>query len=637
MKWGRRTLLRFVASFVLLFSLLFVNSSVSFADDITGIALEEEMRAMVSQGVVQGYPDGRYRPNEQVTRGQFATFVARALQLPEVKGTVAFSDVSPSSKLADGIYKASAAGLVEGYHDGSFGINDPITREQMALMIDRVFGYLGIPAQPASLASFTDVSNLSSVAKLAIAHNVYYNIIRGIPNEDGVSFRFDPKAEATRAHAAAFLYRLLDVWAEQMPEMAYQIGVIEKGELIVWPKRYATFDQAEAALTNPSSQVIVQGAKIVKMASGHAIAQPAPGKSTTTVYNADLSASLTYVAPNTEMKYLEADEEKVKVQIADTVGYVKQTDVLLVPTALLQGRSYYKVENGTLVHVIYNTTSNTYVSYVYGKAPSFMQEGQKYYSWNGDVFYNGSGQLVGTAYQYFNVLPLRTKTNYTADELNRFVAAYRAASPLKELGAAFKQAEEKYQVNALYLLAHAILESNWGLSELAQTKNNLFGIKAYDSDPLRSAASFASFAECIDYMAKTVVAGQYANPGNWRYNGAVLGDKSVGFNIRYASDPYWGQKIAGWMYQADKFLGGKDFGQYMVMATNTDSVNVRLQPAVVPPVWYEYKQANTPVAVIGKTPKQPDGYEWYEIVPDLPATGSAYIRGDLLSPLPVAK
>ncbi|QHN50506.1 S-layer protein [Geobacillus stearothermophilus] len=628
--------MRRIASLVLVLSLLFVNSSVSFADDITGIALEQEMRAMVNQGIVQGYPDGQYRPNEPVTRGQFATFLARALQLPKATGTVSFSDVSPSSKLADGIYKASAAGLVEGYSNGAFGTYKQVTREEMALMIDRVFDYLEIEKQRADFSSFTDLDHLSSTSRLAIANNIYYGIIRGIPNEDGTSFRFDPKAEATRAHAAAFLYRLLEVWAEQMPEMAYQIGAVEKGELVVWPKRYATFAQAEAALTNPASQVIVQGTKIVKMAKGYAVAQPAPGKSTTTIYNADFSASLTYVAPNTEMKYLGADEEKVNVQIADTIGYVKQEDVLLVPAALLQGRSYYKVENGHLVHVIYNTTSNTYVSYLYGKAPSFMQAGQRYYSWDGDTFYNEAGQLVGTAYQYFNVLSLRTKTNYTADELNRFVAAYRSASPLKELGAAFKQAEEKYQVNALYLLAHAILESDWGLSELAKKKNNLFGIKAYDSDPLRSADSFASFEECIDYMAKTIVAERYANPSDWRYNGALLGDKSFGFNVRYASDPYWGQKIAGLMYQADQFLGGKDYGQYTVMATNTASVNVRLQPAVVPPVWYEYKQANTPVTVAGATAKQPDGYVWYEIVPDAP-TEKAYIRGDLLSPLTFVK
>jgi beta-N-acetylglucosaminidase len=627
--------LRLLASLFLVFSLFFANISVSFADDITGIALEEEMRAMVNQGIVQGYPDGKYRPNESVTRGQFATFVARALQLPEGSGH--FSDVSPSSKLADGIYKASAAGIVQGYSNGTFGVYNKITREEMAVMIDRALDYLEIEKKQASLSSFTDVDGLYSTSKIAISHNVYYGIIRGIPNTDGKTFRFDPKAYATRAHAAAFLYRLLEVWAEQTPEMAYQVAVIQNGQLTPLPKRYATFAQAEAAVTNWASQVIVQGTKIVKMASGNVIAQPSPGKSTTIIYESTLSKSLTYVAPNTEMKYLGADEEKVKVQIANTIGYVKQSEVMLVPTALLQGQSYYKAEKGELSHYIYNTTSNTYAKYLYGKAPSFMQDGQNYYSWDGETFYNETGKLVGTAYQYFNVLPIRMKTNYTAEELNKFVAANRPDSPLKTLGEAFKKAEETYNVNALYLLAHAIHESGWGTSQIAKEKKNLFGIQAVDSDPLNSAMTFNSFEDCINYMAQTMISDGYANPKSWRYNGAVLGDKTIGFNVRYASDPYWGQKIAGVMYRADKFLGGKDWSKYTIMGTTVDSVNVRLQPAKVPPVFYEYRLANTPVVKIGETAKQPDGYVWYQILSDLPTEGNAYIRSDLLKPLPIAK
>jgi beta-N-acetylglucosaminidase len=628
--------LRLFVSLLLVFGLFFANISVSFADDITGIALEEEMRAMVNQGIVQGYPDGSYRPNDPVTRGQFATFVARALQLPEGSGQH-FSDVSPSSELADGIYKASAAGIVQGYSNGTFGVNNKITREEMAVMIDRALDYLGIEKKQASLDHFTDVDGLYSTSKIAISHNVYYGIIRGIPNTDGTTFRFAPKAYATRAHAAAFLYRLLEVWAEQTPEMAYQIAEIQNGQLTPLPKRYATFAQAEAAVTNWSSQVIVQGTKIVKMASGNVIAQPSPGKSTTIIYESNLSTSLTYVAPNTEMKYLGADEEKVKVQIANTTGYVKQSEVMLVPTALLQGRSYYIVEKGELYHYIYNTTSNKYASYLYGKAPSFMQAGQKYYSWDGETFYNGAGKLAGTAYQYFNVLPIRTKTNYTAEELNRFVAAYRSDSPLKTLGEAFKKAEEKYNVNALYLLAHAIHESGWGTSQIAKEKKNLFGIQAVDSDPLNSAMTFNSFEDCINYMAQTMISNGYANPESWRYNGAVLGDKTIGFNVRYASDPYWGQKIAGLMYRADKFLGWKDWGKYAIMGTTTAGVNVRPEPNTNQSPLYTYKLNNTPVIKLGETAKQPDGYVWYKIRTDLPTGQDAYIRSDLLKPLPITK
>jgi beta-N-acetylglucosaminidase len=633
--------LRILFSLLLVFGLLFTNGPVSLAaeDDITGITLEAEMRAMIAQGIIQGYSEGEYRPFEKVTRGQFATFVARALQLPEGSGN--FADVPPSSKLADGIYKASSAGIVSGYSTGVFGINDNITREQMAIMIDRALQYLGIERQSAPL-NFTDVDQIvSSTSKAAVSNNVYYGIIRGIQNqnEDGTfdgTFRFAPKAYATRAEAAAFIYRLLDVMKEQTPELAYQVATIQKGELVYGPKKYATFAQAEAAITNPASQVIVQGTKIVKMYSGNVIAQPSPGKFTTTIYQSNLSTSLTYVEPNTEMKYLDADETKVKVQVANTIGYVKPSEVWLVPTAMIQGRSYYQASGGELYHYIYRPTSNTYVSYHYGKAPSFMQEGQKYYSWDGETFYNASGQSVGTAYQYFNVLPIRTKTNYTAAELNAYVAANKADSPLKTLGAAFKAAEAKYNVNALYLLANAIHESAWGTSEIAKKNKNLFGIQAYDSDPTNSAMKFDTFEACIDYMAD-FISKQYANPSSWKYNGAVVGDKTIGFNVRYASDPYWGQKIAGFMYRADKYLGKKDWLKYTITGTTVDGVNVRPEPNTSKSPLYKYPTKNSPVIKLGETVKQADGYVWYKIQTDLAANTNAYIRSDLLKELPMAK
>lgn len=602
-------------------------------DDITGITLEAEMRAMIAQGIIQGYGEGIYRPNERVTRGQFAAFVARALQLPEGKGT--FTDVPSSSSLADGIYKASSAGIVTGYSNGAFGINDHITREQMSIMIDRALLYLGIERQEAAL-NFTDANEItSSASRLAVAHNIYFQIILGIPNGDG-TFRFSPKSYATRAQSAAIIYRLLNVYKEQTPDLAYQVATIQNGELVYNPKKYATLAQAQAAMTSPSSQVVVQGTKVVKISSGNVVAQPSPGNFTTTIYEANMSTALTYVQPNTEMKYLDADETKVKVQVANTIGYVKQSEVRLVPTPLIQGQSYYSANQGELYHYIYQTTSNSYVSYHYGKAPSFMQQGQRYYSWDGETFYNSAGQAVGTAYQYFNVLPIRTKTNYTAAELNAFVAAHRSDSPLKTLGAAFKAAETKYNVNALFLLAAAIHESAWGTSQIATNNKNLFGIKAYDSDPTNSAAKFNTFEECIDYMAN-FISNEYAYPGKWRYSGAVVGDKTVGFNVRYASDPYWGQKIAGHMYRADKYLGKKDWLKYAIFATTVDGVNVRPEPNTAKSPLYQYPKTNIPVVKLSDTPKQPDGYVWYQIQADLPTSTAAYIRSDLLKELPMAK
>ena len=113
--------------------------------------------------------------------------------------------------------------------------------------------------------------------------------------------------------------------------------------------------------------------------------------------------------------------------------------------------------------------------------------------------------------------------------------------------------ETTYGVNALYLMAHAIHESAWGTSSIAQTKYNLYGINATDADPEGNADTYVSFEDSIKRAAEFVTSA-YLSPTNWRYNGSFLGNKGAGMNVKYASDPYWGEKIAGHMYRADKYL-----------------------------------------------------------------------------------
>ncbi len=110
---------------------------------------------------------------------------------------------------------------------------------------------------------------------------------------------------------------------------------------------------------------------------------------------------------------------------------------------------------------------------------------------------------------------------------------------LKGLGAAFVAAEEKYGINARYLLAHAIHESGWGTSWIAQNKRNLFGYGAYDGNPDGAAWTFGSFAECIDKIAG-LIKKHYLTPGGAYYVAPTL----LGMNENYATDPTWAVKIA---------------------------------------------------------------------------------------------
>ena len=72
----------------------FNHSRAYASDDITGITLEKDMRAMIDLGVMVGDGKGKYRPNEEISRGEFAALLSRVLKLPE--GTSQFSDVPPN-------------------------------------------------------------------------------------------------------------------------------------------------------------------------------------------------------------------------------------------------------------------------------------------------------------------------------------------------------------------------------------------------------------------------------------------------------------------------------------------------------------------------------------------------------------
>jgi flagellum-specific peptidoglycan hydrolase FlgJ len=123
----------------------------------------------------------------------------------------------------------------------------------------------------------------------------------------------------------------------------------------------------------------------------------------------------------------------------------------------------------------------------------------------------------------------------TAASLDQFLSG----SALAGLGASFMRAEATYHVSARYFVAHAILESGWGTSDLAQYKHNLFGFGANDRNPYGDAMSFASFDACIQYVAQFIQS-NYLTPGGRFYHGPTL----RGMNVDYASDPNWATKIA---------------------------------------------------------------------------------------------
>lgn len=118
--------------------------------------------------------------------------------------------------------------------------------------------------------------------------------------------------------------------------------------------------------------------------------------------------------------------------------------------------------------------------------------------------------------------------------------ALGATTPLPRVGAAFLKAERAEGINARYFVAHALLESGWGTSDIARLKRNLFGYNAFDRDPWKHAASFRTYEQGILAVAKKIRDGYLSRGGRFFYRFTTL----RAMNVYYASDVRWADKIA---------------------------------------------------------------------------------------------
>jgi len=163
---------------------------------------------LAHRGVIRGVSADRYAPTTTLTRSQLALLVHRALeeagvQLPAALRN-AFNDVAPGSTAGPAIERLAAAGIVTGRSDGDFRPHEPITRAQLAAVVDASLRWLGEADTAHARGSFRDVP-VDRRAARAIDHVAARGLMVG--DEQG---RFRPDAPLRRDHAAAVLARTLD-------------------------------------------------------------------------------------------------------------------------------------------------------------------------------------------------------------------------------------------------------------------------------------------------------------------------------------------------------------------------------------------------------------------------------------------
>ncbi|OBR63568.1 hypothetical protein A7K91_06350 [Paenibacillus oryzae] len=187
-----------------------VRNSSTFAD-IANHWSNDKVETMVRKFVVEGRSTTAYEPDKPITRGEFATYIAKGLGLTGDRTAAAkFKDVNKDTVMGAYIGAAAAAGIVNGVDSSNFKPNSFITRQDMAAMMMRAAKVAGmsvtLPSSESSyLQPFSDSGQIGSYAKTNMAQSIYLGIINGKS-----STRLSPKANATRAEGAVMIMRLLE-------------------------------------------------------------------------------------------------------------------------------------------------------------------------------------------------------------------------------------------------------------------------------------------------------------------------------------------------------------------------------------------------------------------------------------------
>ncbi|WP_165847830.1 S-layer homology domain-containing protein [Ammonifex thiophilus] len=178
--------------------------------DMQGHWAEATVARLAAMGVVSGYPDGTFKPDNEITRAEVTAILARALKLsPGKEEDLKFADKAAIPAWAKGVIAAAAKeGLVKGYPqpDGTvtFEADRPLSRVEMAVLAVRILEKKAGKVTPAEL-KFADAEAIPDWAKASVGVAVAKGIVAGYPDNT-----FRPDQPVTRAEASAMILRLLD-------------------------------------------------------------------------------------------------------------------------------------------------------------------------------------------------------------------------------------------------------------------------------------------------------------------------------------------------------------------------------------------------------------------------------------------
>ena len=184
----------------------------SFSDVPASAWYAEAIAYCQQNGIMSGTTSTTFAPEATLTRAMLATVLHRMSNTPAVSDPPVFADAAAGSWYSDAVSWAAKNNIISGYGGGTFGVNDPTTREQAVTILWR---YAGEP-EDAATADISDMSSISSWAQAAVRWAADNDILAGMLENN----HLNPKTNIKRGEVASMLYHYLSSNASGQPELA---------------------------------------------------------------------------------------------------------------------------------------------------------------------------------------------------------------------------------------------------------------------------------------------------------------------------------------------------------------------------------------------------------------------------------
>lgn len=180
------------------------EENTSFTDVSTSHWGYKYIESLADKGVISGDENGLFRPEEKITREEFVKLLVIAGNIKGTDGTIDFIDVKNDRWSYEYIRLAYSAGIVNGYEDGTFGLENFVSRQDATVFMYRAMKQLTINMENEKLETFIDHYEISDYAKEAVSAMIGTKIVSGYQNGN-----FEPEQTLTRAEAAALIERFI--------------------------------------------------------------------------------------------------------------------------------------------------------------------------------------------------------------------------------------------------------------------------------------------------------------------------------------------------------------------------------------------------------------------------------------------